>query len=286
VPYTVAVSFDKFYQKINLSGDHRGTANRRKDDIVSRLKKKLDVVEAFASGSIPRYTALKRHADLDVIVALHYSKHIKDKLPSQVLQEVRDALDYRTNVRKNGQAVTLYYKTWPNVDIVPCSRVVDDDGNVTSYSIPDMNTEQWITSKPKKHTNNMSSRAGVCGQNFRRVIVMAKHWNRKHGSYLQSYHIEALAMNIFTSSRDDITWDVYTFFDKAYELVSSNLWYEGAHIDDYLTWDKRQEARKRLETAKNKSLTAWHKTYNDNDDDEGAITIWCQIFGNEYPAYG
>jgi hypothetical protein len=286
VPYTVAVSFDKFYQKINLSGDHRDTANRRKNDIVSTLKKKLDVLEAFASGSIPRYNALKGHADLDVIVALHYSKHIKDKLPSQVLQEVRDALDYRTNVRKNGQAVTLYYKTWPNVDIVPCSRVVDDDGNVTSYSISDMNTEQWITSKPKKHTNNMSSRAGVCGQNFRRVITMAKHWNRKHGSYLQSYHIEALAMNIFTSSMDDITWDVYTFFDKAYGLVSSYLWYEGAHVDDYLKWDKRQEAKKRLETAKNKSLTAWHKTYNDNDDDEGAITIWCQIFGNEYPAYG
>jgi hypothetical protein len=50
------------------------------------------VIEAFASGSIPRYTALNEHADLDVIVALHYSKHIKDKTPSQVPQEVRDAL--------------------------------------------------------------------------------------------------------------------------------------------------------------------------------------------------
>ncbi len=287
MPYTVAVSFDKFYQNINLSGDHRDAANRRKDDIVSTLKKKLDVIEAFASGSIPRYTALKEYADLDVIVAIHYSKHIEDKLPSQVLQEVRDALgEYRTNVRKNGQAVTLYYKTWPNVDIVPCSRVVDDDGNVSSYSIPDMNTEQWITSKPKRHTSNMSTRAGICGQNFRRVITMAKHWNRIHGSYLQSYHIEALAMNIFTSSMDDITWDMHIFFDKSYELVSSYLWYEGAHVDAYLTWDKRQEAKKRLETAKNKSQTAWHKTYNDNDDDESAITIWRQIFGDKYPAYG
>ena len=155
MPYTVAVSFDTFYQNINLSGDHRDTANRRRDDIVSTLKKKLHVIESFSSGSIPRYTM-----------------HIKGKKPSEVLQEVRDTLsEYRTNVRKNGQAVTLYYKTWPNVDIVPCSRVVDDDGNVTSYSIPDMNTEQWITSKPKNHTANMTSRAGTCGSNFRKTIT-------------------------------------------------------------------------------------------------------------------
>lgn len=84
MPYTVAVSFDTFYQNINLSGDHRDTANRRRDGIVSMLKKNMTVIESFSSGSIPRYTALKGHADLDVMVALHYSKHIKDKKPSEV----------------------------------------------------------------------------------------------------------------------------------------------------------------------------------------------------------
>ena len=262
-------------------------ANRRRDDIVSIFKKKLDVIEAFASGSIPRYTALKGQADLDVIVALHYSKHIKEKLPSQVLQEVRDVLaEYRTNVRKNGQAVTLYYKTWPNVDIVPCSRVVDDNGNVTSYSIPDMNTEQWITSKPKTHTSNMTSQASLCGSNFRRVITMMKHWNKTHSSYLQSYHIEALAMNIFDSSMTDITWDVYSFFNQAADLVSNYLWYEDSLVDNYLNSNTRVEAIKRLETARDKSRDAWYKTYGDNNDHEGAINIWRQIFGDQFPTYG
>jgi hypothetical protein len=38
-----------FYDRINLSGDHRQTANTRKDDVVARLKTKFDVLDAFAT---------------------------------------------------------------------------------------------------------------------------------------------------------------------------------------------------------------------------------------------
>ena len=89
---TVSAAFDQFYENINLSGDHRDTANSRRDHIVSLLKKELEVLEAFPSGSIPRFTAVRDYADVDVIAALHYSKHIKDKTPAQVLQTVRDCL--------------------------------------------------------------------------------------------------------------------------------------------------------------------------------------------------
>ncbi len=287
MPYTVEVSFDKFYENINLPGDHRETANHRRDDIVDSLKNKLDIIEAFATGSIPRYTAVKGYADLDVIVALHYGKHIKDKKPSEVLQTVRDALaEYKTNVRKNGQAVTLYYKTWPDVDIVPASQIADNAGNVTSYEIPDMNTETWIQSQPKKHSSNITDRAGTCGSSFRKIITMVKWWNHQHSEYLQSYHIEAMALQIFTSSLSDMPWDVYTYFDKASTIIGSYLWYEGAFVDNYLSYEQRQEAKKRLETARDKSRDAWHKTYDKNSDHEGAIEIWRQIFGDKFPAYG
>ncbi len=137
MPYTVPASFNKFFENINLPGDHRDTANSRKDSIVSSLKKNYSIIEAFPSGSIPRFTAVKGYADLDVIVALHYANHIEGKKPSEVLQNIRDSLsDYKTNVRKNGQAVTLYYKTWPNVDVVPVSRAVDENNNITHYNIP------------------------------------------------------------------------------------------------------------------------------------------------------
>lgn len=287
MPYTVGASFDAFYESINLSGDHRETANKRRDDIVSTLGKSFSIIESFGSGSIPKYTALKNHADLDVIVALHYDKHIKGKTPAQVLQSVRDALaEWRTGVRKNGQAVTLYYKTWPNVDIVPVSRTIKDDGTLLHYNVPDSNTNTWIKSKPRTHAADVEKKSSDCGYNFRRIIKMMKHWSRMHGDYLQSYHIEVLALRIFNSNLDDTPWNVFQFFDKARPLLASNLWHDIGFADDYLKWADRQEVLKRFDTAVAKSRSAWHMTYDKNSDYKGAIEIWKQIFGEKFPAYG
>lgn len=287
MPYTVEGSFDAFYANINLGGDHRETANKRRDDIVSTLGKTFSIVEAFSSGSIPKYTALKNHADLDVIVALHHGKHIEGKTPTQVLQTVRDALaEWRTGARKNGQAVTLYYKTWPNVDIVPVSRVVNDDGSVAYYNVPDSNTDTWVASRPKTHSADIEKKSTDCGYNFRRIIKMIKQWNRVHGDYLQSYHIEVLALNVFDSDLNDTPWSIFQFFEKARPLLAGSLWHELGFADNYLSWSDREEVLKRFDTAINKSRSAWHKTYDKNDDHKGAIEIWKQMFGDEFPAYG
>lgn len=287
MPYTVEASFTSFYDAINLGGEHRETANTRRDDIVRTLSKNFTIVESFSSGSIPKYTALKEHADLDVIVALHYTEHVKDKTPTDVLQNVRDALaEWRTGARKNGQAVTLHYKTWPNVDIVPVSRTTDDAGNVLHYNVPNSNNDTWIVSRPKTHGSTIEAKSSYCGYNFRRIVKMIKHWNRIHSDYLQSYHIEALALRVFEVNLDDTPWNVFQFFKLARPLLTDRLWYDTGFADDYLTWSDRQEVLKRFDIATDKCLAAWHKTYNSNDDHKNAIEIWRQIFGGKFPAYG
>lgn len=280
-------AFDQFYANVNLGGDYRETANKRRDRIVSILEKHFDIRDAFATGSIPRFTAVKTYADLDVLVALHYSKHIKDRAPKDVLQAVRDALaEYRTNVRKNGQAVTLYYETWPNVDIVPAAQLTDTAGAVTGYSIPDMNTGTWITSRPKAHSQNIQDRARACGGHFRRVITMAKWWNRTHSAYLQSYHVEAMAVQIFTGPMNDISWDVFQFFDSAATKARVSLNYEGSYVDGYLSPVTRAEAVARLEKARDIAGEAWYYTYGTNSDHQAAIGRWRVLFGDEFPTYG
>jgi hypothetical protein len=287
MPYTVAVSFDKFRENIELSGDHRETATARKDRIISLLGNDFEILDAFATGSIPRFTAVRGHADLDVMVVLHFTKHIKGKKPSEVLQAVRDALgEYRTNVRKSGQAVTLSYKTWPDVDIVPVSKSVNGEGAITHYNVPNMNTESWIVSKPRTHSKAMSERNEECGPEFKRIVKMIKWWNHQHSNLLQSYHIEVMALETFTYSLADYSWDVFKYFDNACTLATSSLWHDGDFVDDYLDSTTRGEVIKRLETARDKARNAWYLTYGEKKDHEEAIAIWRQIFGSEFPVYG
>lgn len=288
MPYTVAVSFDKFRQNIELSSDHRETASKRRNHLVSILEDDFEVLEAFPSGSIPRFTAVSGYADLDVIVTLHYSKHIEGKKPSRILKAVRDCLgEYRTKVRRNGQAVTLRYSTWPDVDVVPASRTTDGNGNVLHYNIPDMNQETWLRSQPKRHSEAMSQMNESCGPNFKRIVKMVKWWNHQHSALLQSFHIEVLALKIFANrTLSDYSWDVFKFFDTAHDLTDSYLWHEGDMVDKYLSFQKRTEVVKRLKTARDKASDAWYATYSSNNDHEKATRLWRQIFGDKFPAYG
>lgn len=285
--WTVNAGFEGFYNAINLSGEHRSIANSRRDHVVKILTQKLHVLESFNSGSIHRYTALSGYADLDVIVALHYGKHMSGKSPKEVLQVVRDALgDYRNNVRKNGQAVTLHYKTWPNVDIVPAKWIVDDNNNVLEYQIPDMNSGTWIRTNPKTHTGDINSRSSTAGSAFRRIITMVKWWNKQHSDYLQSYHIEVMALRIFQAHLTDYPWAVFQYFDKAAALAGSPLWHDKGFVDNYLSFTARQEVVKRLKVAADLARDAWFLTYDDKSDHRGAIAKWRQLFGDKFPVYG
>jgi hypothetical protein len=286
--YTVAAAFDQFFDKINLPGDHRQTANSRRDALVSLLKNNFEVLEAFPSGSIPRFTAVRGYADLDVMVALHWGKHIKDRTPSEVLDSVRNCLkQYRTGVRRNGQAVTLFYDSWPNVDIVPCARNVDNQQNVTHYTIPDMHRGVWLPSTPKEHSQDIEQKSSLCGESFRRIIKMVKWWNHKHSEYLQSYHIEVIALRAFNGALTDLPWDVLSYFKEAASVVAGPLYHRGSQVDAYLSpVDRRQEARSRLTSAHGLALGAWYATHGVNNDHRVAIGKWRQVFGEEFPAYG
>ncbi len=150
-----------------------------------------------------------------------------------------------------------------------------------------MNEEEWIPSKPRLHSQTMSKKNESCGPNFKRIVKMIKWWNHQHSSLLQSFHVEAMALEVFNYGKlSDYSWDVYMFFDKAHDLAGSYLWHEGAFVDDYLDQKTREEVVKRLKTARDKASDAWYLTYDDKNDHEEAIRIWRQIFGDKFPAYG
>ena len=287
MPYTVPVAFDQFFSNINLPGDHKSTASTRREWLVKALAGKLEVIDSFATGSIPKFTAVKGHADVDVMVVLHYGKHIEGKKPSQVLASVREALAaYSTKVRRNGQAVTLSFQSWPDVDIVPVSRTDRADKTVSHFNVPDMNREDWLVSKPHNHTTNVNSRVSSYGPEFRHIIKMAKWWNYEKFGELQSYHIEVMALQALTGTFDNYSWQLRQFFGGAHTLAQSSLYYEGGYADGYLNYDSRQKVVSTLEKASTLARDAWYHTYNGRGEHEKAIKLWRQLLGDAFPAYG
>ena len=283
MPYTVPVSFDKFIENISVSGNQSETAKSRSQSIVNLLDKEFSILEAFPLGSLVSGTSLKGHADADVMLALHFGNHVEGKSPAEVLQSVKDKLsDYNTRMaKKNGQAVTLYFKTWPNVDIVPAYRV-SDNGSFYCYKIPNMNDGTWIETRPKVHIQNMSKMSSYKIN----LVKMIKEWNRKHSSYLSSFHIEVMALS-YEEFYGDYAWHTFKFFEHMYDKIQykipspSGL---GGYVDDYLSYSDRQEAKQRIETALGNSRNAWSDSYNNRDKD--SIEGFGKLFGERFPSYG
>jgi len=290
--YSVDAAFNQFYDAINLNGDHKAMANQRKDHLIRLLNNRFNVVDSFGTGSITKMTALHGHADIDVMVVLHYGKHIVGKLPSEVLKNVRDSIATKTDVRRNGQAVTMYYKTGLNVDIVPVfytfEHTMSGAEQIIHYNVPNMNSETWIKSRPKEHSIAMEKKVLECGTNFRRIIKMAKWWNLVHSKYLQSYHIEVLALRAMEGDLSDTPWSVYQFFEKARALLLAPLWHDVGIVDEYLSYNDRQEVVKRFDTAIAKARDAWYSSFflNQNSSQKAAIEVWQQVFGDKFPTYG
>ncbi len=284
--FTVDAAFNTFFDTINLSGNHRDTANSRREHLIGLLGNSFSIVDSFSMGSIPKFTALSGHADLDIMLVLNYEKYVRGKTPVQVIQSIRDALaQYKTNVRKNGQAVTLYYQTWPNVDVVPVYQEQGVFGSII-YNVPDIATNSWIKSNPKNHANDIENKSSECGQNFRRIIKMIKHWSLCHNKCLSSYHIEVLALKIFNNSLDDLTWNVFKFFDKAIDLLKEPMWHSFSYVDSYISYLDRQTIINKIIKARDLSREAWNYTYGANNKQIDAMSTWGKVFTRGFPTYG
>lgn len=282
--WTTEDAFSRFYDAINLSGDFRDIANRRRDWVLQRLQSNgLNVLEAIPIGSIPRFTALKEHADVDVMAVLHFGQHIENRRPSQVLQTVRDALRSGAagSLRRDGQAVTVSFTSWPNIDVVPTARVTDA-GQITGYEIPDMHREEWIPTNPPEHGRDIAAASTSRGPNFRQVIKMLKHWNRRQPARLQSYHIEVIALQLDTDWSDH-SWPLLKWFEAAGPACDW-LWHAGSDVSSYLSYERAYQAKQQLARAASLASEGWYGAIR--NEHRSGIGAFKSIFGQSFPAYG
>jgi hypothetical protein len=284
---TVPYSFTLFLQNIAVSQYSKETAEGRENRIRQLLEDKFEILDIFSIGSLPKATAVKRHGDLDIMVVLHYTKHIKDRDPSAVLLSIKRALDGKaTKIRRDGQAVSLEFTKWPNVDIVPVSRTTNEDNSVRYYNVPNMNNEAWIKSRPRLHASNLAKKNSntECGHRFKELIKMAKWWNYENGSFLSSYHVEIIALNSLYGFIEEHPFNLYWLFkciqDKAHTRIFDGLNY----VSSDLTYAQREIFDLRIGNAVKRLDDA--DTCVRQGKEREAIEKYKVVFGDEFPTYG
>lgn len=280
VPYLMSTSFDRLLGNITVPGDARRVANGRRDRITGLLADAFTTLGAFATGSMVRGTGLNGVSDVDVMLVLHYGNHVKGKTPRQLLEDVREVLSkYNAKiVKKNGQAVTLYFTTWPNVDIVPAYQI---QGASEILKIPNANTGNWISTSPTTHDRAMA----MLPVRRRQLVRMVKCWNHAHSSFLESFHLEQIALQAGVAhdgapwAEDDWPWALKGYFEKAIDLTTP-----AATISESYGTAEWVELRSRLARGRDLSTEAWHAVRR--ADIEDAVDRCRILFGGDFPAYG
>jgi len=254
----------------------------------------LTVGTTFLTGSYQRSTMIRplKEADIDVFAVLdtkYFYNYNNGQNGGQagLLDLVRRTL-LRTYTRtpdisRNGQAVSIRFDDFV-IDVVPG---FNRQGG--GFLIPDSIGAKWIETDPKRHVELVSASNKTHNGDLVPLIKMIKAWNRAHGSYFRSFHLEVLALEIFQGvTISDFPSGIRYYFDKARALISKQNVDPAGYGDDvgrYLNGsDKVRVATTRFESAYEDALKAeqWgHQMYV-----KSAVDSWAKVLGEYFPAYG
>jgi len=291
---TIAQSFSKLKQNLEITGLQQATVSTRQTNIREVLEADLTVQDSFLTGSYSRNTMIAplKEADVDIFVQLdpRYFHHYNNGqnggqagLLDLVKRTLKKTYTRTPDISRNGQAVSIRFEDFV-VDVVPgFSR----QGG--GYIIPNSITKTWISTDPKKHVEIMSAHNAAHNGDLVPLIKMVKSWNATIGKYFGSFHLEALAIQILNGvTISDFPTGVRFYFDKGRTLIQGKNLDPAGYGDDlgkYInTQAKVQEAVEKFQLAYDRAIKAEdlaRRGYIQN-----AVEMWAKIFGDYFPAYG
>ncbi|HOP08408.1 MAG TPA: CBASS oligonucleotide cyclase [candidate division Zixibacteria bacterium] len=286
---TSTQGFAGLRSNLEITGLQSATVSTRQTNVRDAVAAHMDVVDSFLTGSYMRSTMIAplKEADIDIFIVLDVSYYHNLAGPAALLDKVKRELKktYPTTPRisRNGQAVTISFTDF-DVDVVPGFYRTGG-----GYLIPDSVRNTWIPTDPKQHVIIWAAENKKHNGNLIPLIKMLKRWNKKHSALLQSFHLEALILNILDGiTISDFPSGVRYVFDKARMAVqypipdpagyNNNI---GGYID---TDEKLLEICNRLERATLQAREA--ESLDASGNTRRAFEKWRTIFGDYFPAYG
>lgn len=294
MPYTIAQSFEKLKQNLEITGLQSTTVSVRQTGVRKVLDAELIVEDSFLTGSYSRNTMIAplQDADVDifVILAAKYFYHYdggqnggQAGLLDHVKRVLKRTYTRTPDISRDGQAVTIRFEDFV-ADVVPGFRRKGG-----GFLIPNSITKTWLSTDPKKHVEITSSANSVHHGDLVPLIKMIKAWNRNINRYFRSFHLEVLALEIMNGvTISDFPSGVRFYFDKGRQLITKkNLDPAGfgSDVGSYLnSQESIREATMKFQHAYESAVKA--EDYARRGLVRDAVDVWIAIFGDYFPAYG
>lgn len=287
---TTPKAFEEFKDKLLLTDAQWTTVRSRRDVTTGYLQSSfpassdLPLKTTRLIGSAGRETIIRPLDDVDLFAEFTNKDSIFERYryDSQAfLYRVRDALaGYSVKiVGARGQAVRLFYKDAPHVDIAPVFK-----WSSGGFALPN-GTGGWLTTDPDVHAEYMVRRNAELSYRLKPLVRMLKRWNNVHSQHFKSFHLEVMAAAVFTSLGSDSRDACEKFFNwgQNYLSVTDPAGHSG-DLSSYMTHNRRQNALTNMESARQRAANA--NAAERRGAHKEAIRLWRIIFGEEFPTYG
>jgi hypothetical protein len=292
MPYTIPESFAQLRSSLEITGLQKETVSTRQQTMRRTVANGMTVVDDFLTGSCARSTMISplSEADVDVFVVLDptYFHHYNNQNggPKGLLdfskRTIQKTYSSTPDISRNGQAVTIRFSDFV-VDVV-----IGFNRQGGGYIMANAIDNSWLNTDPKKHVEIMSEANRVHNGNLVPLIKMIKGWNKAHGSFFRSFHLEVLALEVFRGIRiDDFPSGLRFFFDRARQAVRGQNKDPAGYGDDigrYVTPATVDDATRRFENAFNTAVRA--EICANRGANLDAIEAWRKLLPNHFPAYG
>jgi Second Messenger Oligonucleotide or Dinucleotide Synthetase domain len=292
---TVSAGFVEFQAKITPTQAQKETMAQRRSTVESVLRDAFDasnmpVVKTKLIGSAGRNTIIRPIDDIDVFAVFDDTNvwHQYQFDASNLLYRVRDALNrrYSADVGARGQAVRLFFKSAPHVEIVPAFAATGGgyvissgrSGGVLSRGVT------WQMTDPYAQEEFFSRRNTELGGYLKVLTRLLKRWNAVHSKRFSSFHLETVVQATFATLGSNMRKAVMHFFEWApnYLSVQDPAGYSGNL--NTLTWAQQQDLLHALKSGHGRASRALEA--EDRGGHLEAIKLWGIILGNEFPIYG
>lgn len=290
----VGAQFNRFLSNIELTATQRTAASTRHYSIRDKLQSEFPGSKTLVVGSYNKNTAIRPPSDLDILLVLPeviYDKYnsfdfIFKNGQSIFLQEIKRRVQKYyplTNIRADGQVISVEFSGSFSVEIVPCFEV----GIFSKkYRIADTNNGgNWKDVDPIGESDNLSSSNKSTNGNTIRLIKMLKCWKLNCNVLLKSFHIELLASNFLLSYEHRLKtsthydWMVRDFFKWLSESYSSWGNYI-SHPTTYESFNLGDDWKSKVDSAYQRAFKAIE--YTKRNDLYSAKSEWQKIFGNNF----